>query len=210
MLSNIWASLSSENRRRLSRKLLVEMDREEVPPTTRRRLLAQWAASADTPRRRREETGRLAREVLLGFEETRHRLERLDNNRPIRWLAARVNGLAGRCALYASADDESLRRCLFCPVDELNQRIENLPARMDEQSDGRPPYLLFLNWIFDELGTERIENMKKGALEEEIRLRGPVAQFGPPSNNLITPMATILRSLEAKRGGAKRQQRTVH
>jgi hypothetical protein len=60
--------------------------------------------------------------------------------------------------------------------------------------------------LFDELGPERIEAMKIVGLRDEIRRRWPSDQFGPPSKKLIGPMATFLRSLEAKRGGAKRQR----
>jgi hypothetical protein len=73
-----------------------------------------------------------------------------------------------------------------------------------------PPYLLFLNRLFDELGAEQIEAMKITDLREEILHRWPSDQLGDPSKNLIWPMATILRSLEAKRGGPKRQGPTMH
>jgi hypothetical protein len=77
----------------------------------------------------------------------------------------------------------------------------------------RPPYLAFLNELFDELGLEAIERLKKEDLRGEIRKRWP-PEFGlhpakdglQPSKNLVDPMATILRSLEAKRGGARRQR----
>jgi hypothetical protein len=101
------------------------------------------------------------------------------------------------------------------PCDSLEWRLAEyaLHGRRRTQGDERtdlPPYLLFLNRLFDELGADRIEAIKKAELEELIRERWPVAQFGPPSNNLIVPMATILRSLKAKRGGAKPQHCTVH
>jgi hypothetical protein len=88
------------------------------------------------------------------------------------------------------------------------RRRELAQALLDEMdreaTPDRPPYLLFLNQLFADLGAERIEAMKINGLRFEIRRRWP-DQFGPPSENLIGPMATILRSLEAKRGGAKRQ-----
>ena len=72
-----------------------------------------------------------------------------------------------------------------------------------------PPYLAFQIQLFDELGADRINAVKKEALEDEIWRHWPTEQFGPPSKNLVAPMATFLRSLEAKRGGAKRQQRSL-
>ena len=70
----------------------------------------------------------------------------------------------------------------------------------------RPPYLAFLNALFVEIGPDAIEGLKKETLKQEIRERWP-PEFGLPSDNLVDPMATILRSLKARRGGAKPQKK---
>jgi hypothetical protein len=70
----------------------------------------------------------------------------------------------------------------------------------------RPPYLAFLNALFVELGPDAIEGLKKESLKQEIRERWP-PELGLPSDNLVDPMATILRSLKARRGGAKPQKK---
>jgi cell division protein FtsB len=70
----------------------------------------------------------------------------------------------------------------------------------------RPPYLAFLNALFVELGPDAIEGLKKESLKQEIRERWP-PECGLPSDNLVDPMATILRSLKARRGGAKPQKK---
>jgi hypothetical protein len=70
----------------------------------------------------------------------------------------------------------------------------------------RPPYLAFLNALFVEIGPDAIEGLKKETLKQEIRERWP-PECGLPSDNLVDPMATILRSLKAKRGGAKPQKK---
>jgi len=70
----------------------------------------------------------------------------------------------------------------------------------------RPPYLAFLNALFVEIGPDAIEGLKKETLKQEIRERWP-PECGLPSDNLVDPMATILRSLKARRGGAKPQKK---
>jgi hypothetical protein len=183
--------------------------------------LARLAPPSFSPGQRyHEETCRRARRVLTEYRQVRRRLDDLRhriNEREDRrlvsvvvQLGARFNGWGGRLAISSVTDELSLRTCLSASDDELDRWIESVLAQIDDwPAPNRPPYLLFLNSLFNELGAERIETMKKGALEEEIRKRWPTGQFGPPSNNLITPMATILRSLRAKRGGAKRQQRSL-
>ena len=70
----------------------------------------------------------------------------------------------------------------------------------------RSPYLAFLNTLFVEFGPNAIDGLKKEHLKQEIRKRWP-PECGLPSDNLVDPMATILRSLKAKRGGAKPQKK---
>jgi len=70
----------------------------------------------------------------------------------------------------------------------------------------RPPYLAFLNALFVEIGPDAIEGLKKETLKQEIRERWP-PECGLPSDNLVDPIATILRSLKARRGGAKPQKK---
>jgi hypothetical protein len=70
----------------------------------------------------------------------------------------------------------------------------------------RPPYLAFLNALFVEIGPDAIEGLKKETLKQEIGERWP-PECGLPSDNLVDPMATILRSLKARRGGAKPQKK---
>ena len=70
-----------------------------------------------------------------------------------------------------------------------------------------PPYLLFQHWLSVDLGGERANSMKISDLEAEIWRRWPADRLGPPSKRMIRVMATMLRSLKAKRGGAKQQRR---
>jgi hypothetical protein len=114
-----------------------------------------------------------------------------------------------RVAVRAKTRDEAIRCVGAAVVQSYEDGDWAYGAFLSIDEDEAPlhPYLLFLNRLFAHLGAERIDGMKKGELENEIRRRWPADQFGPPSRNLITPMATILRSLEAKRGGAKQKRR---
>ncbi|MBV9202167.1 MAG: hypothetical protein JOY83_21040 [Alphaproteobacteria bacterium] len=89
---------------------------------------------------------------------------------------------------------------------QLNWAFAEIAKLEDPAQPERPAYLAFLNVLFAEFGPQMIEEMKKESLKQEIRKRWP-PECGRPSDNLVDPMATILRSLKAKRGGAKPQKK---
>jgi hypothetical protein len=68
MLDKLRAALSSDNRQRLARKLLEEMDREGEPRLSPRRLRVEWAGSKDRARYSRF-AERRTRELLAEREE---------------------------------------------------------------------------------------------------------------------------------------------
>ena len=230
MFGQIRRVFSTEERRRRAKQLLAEFD--ELDRGSLRDRLAAWAVPDDAAIKalaasvRAEIDETIARNELLRAAWKLESRIREYNKRRDELIASTSQWV---CWLIPPATDippdvkdtiTDVLNSLFLPKWSASfaaetVEIENRLARLEAVFNPSrlvaklPPYLAFQIQLYDELGTDRINAVKKEALEDEIWRHWPTEQFGPPSKNLIAPMATFLRSLEAKRGGAKRQQRSL-
>lgn len=113
-------------------------------------------------------------------------------------------------------DPSVLRDAVDCwlarAAEEQPTQAPPMPSRSSAADDGPtaetaaskfagPPYIRFLNYVAGLLGATA-DTLKKEELEAKIEAHWP-KELPVPSQKLIGVMATLLRSPEAQRGGAK-------